>query len=153
MYDTRQALLEWDFLITNGAMKSKIKKGCLWTVAPWYKFPWEMAQLDKENRMLLVNSLSSAHSMFSWLPLMSKHLHILWLAEAREMILSGHRAKFSRHGMWWKENLIMHGSDSKESACNLGNLGLILWLGRFPREGNGYPFQYFCLEDSMGRGA
>ena len=21
----------------------------------------------------------------------------------------------------------MHGSDSKESACNLGNLGLILW--------------------------
>ena len=47
----------------------------------------------------------------------------------------------------------MHGSDSKESACNVGDLGLIPWSGRFPREGNGYPFQYSCLEDSMDRGA
>ena len=152
MYDIRQALLEGDFLITNGAMKSKIKKRLLMDCDPLIQIPLG-AQLDKENRMLLVTSLSSAHSMFSWLPLMNKHLHILWLAEAREMIFSGHSAKLSGHGMWWKENLIMHGSDSKESACNLGNLGLILWLGRFPREGNGYPFQYFCLEDSMGRGA
>ena len=152
MYDIRQALLEGDFLITNGAMKSKIKKRLLMDCDPLIQIPLG-AQLDRENRMLLVTSLSSAHSMFSWLPLMNKHLHILWLAEAREMIFSGHRAKLSGHGMWWKENLIMHGSDSKESACNLGNLGLILWLGRFPREGNGYPFQYFCLEDSMGRGA
>ena len=152
MYDIRQALLEGDFLITNGAMKSKIKKRLLMDCDPLIQIPLG-AQLDKENRMLLVTSLSSVHSMFSWLPLMNKHLHILWLAEAREMIFSGHRAKLSGHGMWWKENLIMHGSDSKESACNLGNLGLILWLGRFPREGNGYPFQYFCLEDSMGRGA
>ena len=152
MYDIRQALLEGDFLITNGAMKSKIKKRLLMDCDPLIQIPLG-AQLDKDNRMLLVTSLSSAHSMFSWLPLMNKHLHILWLAEAREMIFSGHRAKLSGHGMWWKENLIMHGSDSKESACNLGNLGLILWLGRFPREGNGYPFQYFCLEDSMGRGA
>ena len=152
MYDIRQALLEGDFLITNGAMKSKIKKRLLMDCDPLIQIPLG-AQLDKDNRMLLVTSLSSAHSMFSWLPLMNKHLHILWLAEAREMIFSGHRAKLSGHGMWWKENLIMHGSDSKESACNLGNLGLILWLGRFPREGNGHPFQYFCLEDSMGRGA
>ena len=152
MYDIRQALLEGDFLITNGAMKSKIKKRLLMDCDPLIQIPLG-AQLDKENRMLLVTSLSSVHSMFSWLPLMNKHLHILWLAEAREMIFSGHRAKLSGHGMWWKENLIMHGSDSKESACNLGNLGLILWLGRFPREGNGYAFQYFCLEDSMGRGA
>ena len=152
MYDIRQALLEGDFLITNGAMKSKIKKRLLMDCDPLIQIPLG-AQLDKDNRMLLVTSLSSAHSMFSWLPLMNKHLHILWLAEAREMIFSAHRAKLSGHGMWWKENLIMHGSDSKESACNLGNLGLILWLGRFPRERNGYPFQYFCLEDSMGRGA
>ena len=31
------------------------------------------------------------------------------------------------------------GSDSKESACNVGDLGLILGLGRSPREGNGHP--------------
>ena len=36
------------------------------------------------------------------------------------------------------------GSDSKESACNVGDLGLIPDLGRFPGEGDGYPFQYSC---------
>ena len=34
------------------------------------------------------------------------------------------------------------GSDSKESAWNAGDLGLILGLGRSPGERNGYPLQY-----------
>ena len=34
-------------------------------------------------------------------------------------------------------------SESKESACNAGD----------PGEGNGYPPQYCCLENSMERGA
>ena len=45
------------------------------------------------------------------------------------------------------------GSDSKESACNAGDLGSIPGLGRFPGEGNGYPLQYSCLKNSMDRGA
>ena len=45
------------------------------------------------------------------------------------------------------------GSDSKESACNAGDLGWIPGLGRSPREGNGYPFQYSCLVNPMDRGA
>ena len=45
------------------------------------------------------------------------------------------------------------GSDGKESACNAGDLGSISGLGRFPGEGNGYPLQYFCLENSMDKGA
>ena len=44
------------------------------------------------------------------------------------------------------------GSDSKESACNVGDLGLISESGR-SGEGNGYPLQYSCLENSMRRGA
>ena len=44
------------------------------------------------------------------------------------------------------------GSDGKESACNAGDLVLILGSGRFPGEGNGYPLQYSCLENSMDRG-
>ena len=32
---------------------------------------------------------------------------------------------------------IKHGSDSKESACSVGDLGFILGLGRSPGEGNG----------------
>ena len=32
-------------------------------------------------------------------------------------------------------------SDSKESACNAGDLGSIPGLERYPGEGNGYPLQ------------
>ena len=35
-----------------------------------------------------------------------------------------------------------------KSACNEGDLGSILGLGRSPREGKGYPFQYSGLENS-----
>ena len=45
------------------------------------------------------------------------------------------------------------GSDGKESACNEGDLGSILELGRSPGEGNGTPLQYSCLENTMERGA
>ena len=41
------------------------------------------------------------------------------------------------------------GSDGKESACNVGDLGSIPGLGRSPGEGKGYPFQYSGLENSM----
>ena len=44
-------------------------------------------------------------------------------------------------------------SDGKESACSLGNQGLIPWLKRSPGEGNGNPLQYFCLGNPMDRGA
>ena len=46
-----------------------------------------------------------------------------------------------------------HGSDSKQSSCNAGDSGLIPGLGRSPGEGNGYPLQYSCLENSIDRGA
>ena len=44
-------------------------------------------------------------------------------------------------------------SDSKESARNAGDLGLIPGLGRSPEQGNGNSLQYFCLENPMDRGA
>ena len=43
------------------------------------------------------------------------------------------------------------GSDSKESACNVGDPGLIPGSGRPPGEGNGYPHQYSCMENPMDR--
>ena len=45
------------------------------------------------------------------------------------------------------------GSESKESACNAGDLGSIPDLGRSPGGGHGNPFQYSCLENPMDRGA
>ena len=38
------------------------------------------------------------------------------------------------------------GSEGKESACNTGDPGSIPGSGRSPREGNGNPLQYSCLE-------
>ena len=43
------------------------------------------------------------------------------------------------------------GSEGKESACNAGDLGSILGVGRSPGEGNGNPLQYSCLENPMDR--
>ena len=42
------------------------------------------------------------------------------------------------------------GSDSKESACYVGDLGLIPELGRSPGGGHGNPLQYSCLENPHG---
>ena len=42
-------------------------------------------------------------------------------------------------------------SDSEESACNVGNSGLIPGWGRSPGEGDSYPLQHSCLENSMDR--
>ena len=40
----------------------------------------------------------------------------------------------------------------KESACNVGDPCSFPGSGRSPGEGNGYPLQYSCLENSMDRG-
>ena len=45
------------------------------------------------------------------------------------------------------EKDFLGGSDSKESACKGGDLGLIPGLGRSPGQGNGYPLQYSGLEN------
>ena len=44
-------------------------------------------------------------------------------------------------------------SGSRESACNVGDLGSIPGSGRSPGKGNGNPLQNSCLEDSRDRGA
>ena len=45
------------------------------------------------------------------------------------------------------------GSDGKESACSVGDLGSIPGLGRSPGEENIYPCQYSCLKNSKDRRA
>ena len=44
-------------------------------------------------------------------------------------------------------------SDSKASACNVGDPGSIPGLGRSPGEANGNALQYSCLEKPMDREA
>ena len=42
-------------------------------------------------------------------------------------------------------------SADKESACNVGDLGSIPELGRFPGGGHGNPLQYSCLKNPHGQ--
>ena len=43
------------------------------------------------------------------------------------------------------------GSVVKNPPANAGDMGLIPGSRRYPGEGNGYPVQYPCLENSMDR--
>ena len=45
------------------------------------------------------------------------------------------------------------GSVVKKPPAKTGDVGLIPGLGRSPRQGNGNPLQYPCLENPMDRGA
>ena len=45
------------------------------------------------------------------------------------------------------------GSGGKEFACSAGDPTSVPESERSPGEGHGNPLQYFCLENSMGRGA
>ena len=59
------------------------------------------------------------------------------------------------NGQEWTLRMCDHGGrvNSKESTCNMGDLGSIPLLGRSPRGGHGNPLQYSCLENPMNRGA
>ena len=43
------------------------------------------------------------------------------------------------------------GSDSKESACKVGDLGSLPGVGRSPGGGHGDPLRYSCLENPHGQ--
>jgi len=51
-----------------------------------------------------------------------------------------------------KDNKLVNRT-TKESTCSEGDLGSIPGLGRSPGEGNSYPLEYSCLENSTDRGA
>ena len=55
--------------------------------------------------------------------------------------------------MWETQDRFQGWKDSKESACNVGDPGSIPGLERSPGDGNGYPLQYSCLENSVDREA
>ena len=52
-----------------------------------------------------------------------------------------------------KNSLTPCSSIGEKSACNAGDPGLIPGLGRSPREVNGNPLQYSCLENPLDWGA
>ena len=54
---------------------------------------------------------------------------------------------------FWVSQVALGVKDLSASAGDIRDLGSIPGLGRSPGEVNGNPLQYFCLENSMDRGA
>ena len=87
-------------------------------------------------------------------------LYLLAVQGTLKSLLPHHSSKSStlQHSAFFMVQLSLPsgfsgGSDSKVSACNVGDRGLIPGLGRSLREGNGNSLQYSCLKNSMGGGA
>ena len=80
------------------------------------------------------------------------HPHIIFIKVDSTLALIKRLNQFQRI------NLILSlgfhsGSEGKAPACNVGDQGLIPGLGSSPREGNGNPLHYSCLENLMDGGA
>ena len=117
----------------------------------WYMNPYEKCclSLTKELELLAVGRKVGTSSKLLWL---NDENSIFWFWNGQR--LSGDQAT-KRPGMC-KYNLsdvFPGGSDSKASACNAGDPGLIPGSGRSPGEGNDTPLQYSCLENPMDGGA
>ena len=102
----------------------------------------------------LVNYLSSIW-LYLELPVLTRASLVAWLIKN----LQCRRPWFSswvRKIPWRRGRLptsvflsFPGGSAGKESACNVGDLGSVPGLGRYPGEGNGYPLCSSGLESSM----
>ena len=58
-----------------------------------------------------------------------------------------------RINLFTLRNGLPGGSDGKESACSAWDLGWVPGSGRCLGEGNSYPLQFSCLDNSMDRGS
>ena len=54
---------------------------------------------------------------------------------------------------FWASQVALVVNNPPASAGDLRDVGLIPGLGRSPEGGHGNPFQYFCPENPMQRGA
>ena len=95
-------------------------------------------------------SISPSMNIQDWFPSgLTDWFDLLAVRGTLRCLLQHHSSKAS---ILW-HSAFPGGSESRESACNVGDLGLIPGSGRSPGEGNGSPFPYSCLENSMDRGA
>ena len=84
-------------------------------------------------------------------------LEKLSLAGNTEQVISGVSVMQEKFRSLWETAIYIvwdpRRFSSKESACNVVDLGLIPGSGRSPGEGNSNPLQYSCLGNPMDRGA
>ena len=132
-----------------------------------WKIPW----MEEPGRLESMGSLRVGHDWATSLSLFTfMHWRRKW--QPTPVFLPG---ESQGRGAWWAADYgvaqsrarlkrlssssssvifgFLDGSNGKESVCNALDMGSIPGLGRYPGKGNGNPFHYSCLENSMGRGA
>ena len=72
-------------------------------------------------------------------------------AQEEEICHYFHLLPFHLHAVMGLDTGLPGGSDSEESAWNVGNLGSVPGLGRSPGGGHGNPIQHSCLENPHGQ--
>ena len=87
-----------------------------------------------------------------------EYIHCTHFESCHSKISNSHTVRWLHDvyvNMYWSSLRmdLKPGSEVKESARNVGDMGLIPGLGRSPGEENGNPLQYSCLENPMDRGA
>ena len=93
-----------------------------------------------------------------FVPLGHRHFHTLFLLShintclswVSSSVLTSSEQRMLNY-LAQKDSPIICGSDSKESTCNSGGLGLVPGLGRSPRGGHGNPLRYSCPENPHGQ--
>ena len=73
---------------------------------------------------------------------------IFWIASFQK---TAYKLQWSTWKYFMRHKGSARDSDGKESAHNVGDLGLIPGLERSPGAGHGNPLQYSCLENHHGQ--
>ena len=133
----------------------------IWILTP-VKFSdrhtWQQSQV-----FLLASHLNHHHhnpnevslNLYNTIFLISRLIHTMPGASPFALVASWAWGRKSWKFWCWKSSKTVSvlGSDGKESACNVGDLGSLPGLGRSPGEGNDNPLRYSCLGNCMDSGA
>ena len=112
--------------------------------------------------LLQCNGNISSFMMDGWVIFKERYIYgLLWLLSGQRLCLQCRRPQLD---FWvgkipWRMDRLptpvflgfSGDSVSKESTCNVGDLGSIPGLGRCPGGGHGNPLQYSCLENPHGQ--
>ena len=100
--------------------------------------------LNPVTRILIKRILCEEGNAYKWKTVQIHRDNVIYKESQR--LLANYqkmRLKHERDFPSWLSDF-PRGSDSKESACNAGDPGLIPGSGRSPREGNGIPLQFLA---------
>ena len=116
--------------------------------AQWGEDPWVQQARHWEPRIRLVDAPgTSVGRVGLWVYTMTPRSNLEWGGHSRSI-----RCQHGGMLSWAQMGTgLPRGSDDKESALDMGDLGLIPGWGRSPGEGNGNPLQYSCLENSVDK--